>query len=863
MVIDLKFVDEAVDRLGGSPDALIPLLQAMQDHYGYLPGEALSRICETTQITPASVSGVASFYDMFRHKPVGKHIVRVCRGTACHVTGAERVQEALRRQLKIAANEDTDPAGEFTVEEVACLGCCTLAPVVRIGEATFGHATPEQVPKIISEFEERNGNGVLPPSTEELLPAVKHRAQISIGLGSCCMAKGSDQLFHTLQETVDQMGADVLVKRVGCVGMCHRTPMIEVIQPGKPTVTYAGVETGEARRLVRRHFRSQALKDRAARWFARAIDSLLLEESQDRLAGCEMDLKKPDAAQFLDRQVHIATEFFGKIDPLNLDEYIAHGGFQALARCLGAPHPHTGIPHQLTAPSPSPRQEERAGERRHRTVPPHFDSRKSGPGRADSFSSSLSPLHDSKSPAAVVAGKPFADLPHSSPEPLSSEEIITLIERSGLRGRGGAGFPTGKKWRVASQQPGETKYVICNGDEGDPGAFMDRMLLESFPYRIIEGLAIAAVAVGAHDCIFYIRHEYPLAVKRVRAAIKLCQQRGWLGERPMGSEYPLRFSIKEGAGAFVCGEETALIASIEGQRGMPRLRPPYPVEQGLWGKPTIINNVETLAMVPWILRHGPGSFAAFGTKESKGTKVFALAGNVQRGGLIEIPMGTTIREIVSEIGGGVRPGRKFKAVQIGGPSGGCVPARLSDTPVDFESLRGVGAIMGSGGLVVLDDGSCMVDMARYFLQFTQNQSCGKCTFCRIGTRRMLDILNRLCGGKGRKEDLAELENLAHQVGAGSLCGLGKTAPNPVLTTLRYFRDEYEAHLQGRCPAGQCTALIKYQILENCTGCTLCAQSCPVDAIPMTPYARHAIDLDKCTRCDSCRQVCPHDAVTVL
>lgn len=312
----------------------------------------------------------------------------------------------------------------------------------------------------------------------------------------------------------------------------------------------------------------------------------------------------------------------------------------------------------------------------------------------------------------------------------------------------------------------------------------------------------------------------------------------------------------------MCGEETALIASIEGKRGMPRLRPPFPVQEGLWGKPTIINNVETLAMVPWIIRNGAEAFAAHGTASSKGTKVFALAGNIKRGGLIEIPMGTTINEIVEEIGGGVGPGRKFKAVQIGGPSGGCVPARLGHTPVDYESLREVGAIMGSGGLIVLDDTACMVDLARYFLQFTQNQSCGKCTFCRIGTRRMLDILERLCAGKGQKQDLAELERLGTQVGAGSLCGLGKTAPNPVLTTLRYFRDEYEAHLQGRCPAGKCAALIKYRVTESCIGCTLCAQHCPVDAIPLTPYQQHVIDDAHCTRCDTCRKVCPHNAVVV-
>jgi NADH:ubiquinone oxidoreductase subunit F (NADH-binding)/NADH:ubiquinone oxidoreductase subunit E/NAD-dependent dihydropyrimidine dehydrogenase PreA subunit len=824
MPVDLTFVDQTVARLGREPDAVIPLLQAMQDHYGYLPGEALLRICEQTEITPASITGVSSFYDMFRHQPVGRFVVRVCCGTACHVTGAERVEDALRRQLRIPDGQDTDSEGKFTIEQVACLGCCTLAPVVKIEQSTFGHVTVEKLPDIIIDFERRQLSDTNGLSTEGANHAVDGRPQINIGLGSCCMAKGSDELFHALRQSVDRTKTDVVVKRVGCVGMCHRTPLIEVVRPGRPSAFYAGLNPAEAQRLVMRHFTSRSLFQRARRLCTSVLDRLLLDEPEAEINRCAMNARAPEVAAFLDRQVHIATEQFGKIDPLDLDEYLAHGGFSALARCLGLP----SLDHSNA-----------------------IDGAKSRPG-CERCTALNSVQKDSETSGAS----------HKQAT-LSSEQVIDLIERSGLRGRGGAGFPSGPKWRLARRQPSETKYVICNGDEGDPGAFMDRMLLESFPYRIIEGLAIAAVAIGAHEGIFYIRHEYPLAVKRVRAAIKLCQQRGWLGEHLLETDYALKLTIKEGAGAFVCGEETALLASIEGRRGMPRLRPPFPAEAGLWEKPTVINNVETLALVPWILSHGAEAFAAYGTKSSKGTKVFALAGNVQRGGLIEVPMGTTIREIVQEIGGGVKPGRKFKAVQIGGPSGGCVPARLADTPVDYESLRDVGAIMGSGGLVVLDDSACMVDIARYFLQFTQDQSCGKCTFCRIGTRRMLDILDRLCAGKGQRQDLGELERLGRQVGAGSLCGLGKTAPNPVLTTLRYFRDEYKAHIDGHCPAGKCTALIKYRVLDHCTGCTLCSQSCPVGAIPMTPYSRHVIDTDTCTRCDSCRVVCPEKAIEVV
>jgi len=820
MLADLKYVDEVVARIGRTPDAVIPVLQALQDHYGYLPEEALRHVCATTQITPAALSGVSTFYDMFRHHPVGKHIVQVCHGTACHVGGAERVEDALRHHLRIPEGVHTDADHQFTIERVACLGCCTLAPVVRIAEETFGYAKPEKVPATIRDFLAR------PPHIADAAlghphghPVHDHRparpgsTEIKVCLDSCCVAKGTHRIFHALRESVALSGANATVKRVGCVGACYRTPMIEVARPGRSSVTYTELTPSDADKLLRAHVRPHGLVRRFSQLWTRGLEGLLLDDGSPAPAPQRPPATREptDEQVFWSRQVHIAMEHYGRLDPLDLDEYLAHEGFVALRKCLGA------------------------GENVGQCVPP--------------------------APPSVLRPNDGAGGTHCPT--FSPEEIVKTIEASGLRGRGGAGFPTGRKWRLVCQQAEPTKYVICNGDEGDPGAFMDRMILESFAYRVIEGLAIAAVAVGAHEAIFYVRHEYPHALRRLRAAIAKCERRGWLGERLMGSNYPLRIAIKEGAGAFVCGEETALIASVEGHRGMPRLRPPFPAQAGLWGKPTLINNVETLAMVPWIIRHGGEAFARLGTATSKGTKVFALAGKVRRAGLIEIPMGTTLRQIVEEIGGGVGPGRRFKAVQIGGPSGGCVPARLADTPVDYESLRDIGAIMGSGGMVVLDDTACMVDIARYFLQFTQNQSCGKCTFCRIGTKRMLELLNRLCDGTAKRKHLQELEQLAPQVAEGSLCGLGKTAPNPVLTTLRYFRDEYEAHLQGRCPAGKCTALIKYRVRDNCTGCTLCAQHCPVNAIPMTPYARHVIDLEKCTRCDSCRKVCPYGAVEVI
>lgn len=445
----------------------------------------------------------------------------------------------------------------------------------------------------------------------------------------------------------------------------------------------------------------------------------------------------------------------------------------------------------------------------------------------------------------------------------SPEQVIEEVERSGLRGRGGAGFPTGRKWRLTREVPGEEKYLICNGDEGDPGAFMDRSLLESDPHAVLEGMAIAAYAIGAHKGYIYVRAEYPLAVKRLRSALGQAQSRGFLGESILGSGFDFTIELFEGAGAFVCGEETALIFSIEGQRGMPRLRPPYPAVQGLWGRPTNINNVETYANIPWIIRNGAEAYLRFGTEHSKGTKTFALAGKVVRGGLIEVPMGITLREVIFDIGGGIKDGKRFKAVQIGGPSGGCLPEELLDLPVDYESITQTGAIMGSGGMVVMDESTCMVDVARFFLGFTQDESCGKCTFCRLGTRRMLEILSRITQGQGREGDLELLEELAQGVKAASLCGLGQTAPNPVLTTLRYFRDEYEAHLGGRCPALSCRRLIRYEIdPDKCTGCMACLKLCPVDAISGARKEPHRIEEARCTKCGSCYEKCPFEAITL-
>ena len=443
------------------------------------------------------------------------------------------------------------------------------------------------------------------------------------------------------------------------------------------------------------------------------------------------------------------------------------------------------------------------------------------------------------------------------------DALITSIVDSGLRGRGGAGFPTGMKWRFTRLAQGARKFVICNADEGDPGAFMDRSVLESDPHSVLEGMAIAAFAIGAADGYIYVRAEYPKAIERLTIAIAQAEERGLLGDKILGNPLSFHVKLKEGAGAFVCGEETALIGSIEGKRGMPRTRPPFPANRGLWDCPTNINNVETFANVPWIVLNGAATFAAMGTANSKGTKVFAMAGKVKRGGLVEVPMGISIKDVVFDVCGGIKEDRKFKAVQMGGPSGGCIPAELQNTVIDYESITRTGAIMGSGGLVVMDETTCMVDVARFFLDFTQRESCGKCTFCRVGTKRMLEVLTRITEGEGRDGDIELLEQLALLVKNNSLCGLGQGAPNPVLTTLKYFRSEYEAHISNRkCPAHQCKPLLTYTILDSCVGCLICAKVCPTKAITGELKKVHVIDQSKCTHCGECHKACRTDAIAV-
>jgi len=793
--------DAIIESIGASREDIIPLLQALQNEFSYLPSEALERIYQRTEIDRAQVISVSTFYSQFRHIPYGKHLIKVCTGTACHVKGAGNVYDAFRRELKLTGDNITTDDHLFSIEKIACLGCCTLAPVVQIDEKIYGHVLPGKANEVIDDFLAQQG---LQEKGKEKRPLRHVAGEIRLGTGSCCQASGSADIYRELINASHDLKIEVNIKPVGCVGVCNKVPLIDVVSPDGSMTRYPNVKAAEVKEILHHHFQADGYLKRLKNYILNHVDNFHTDVTWDNVIWKPHDERTGVIDSFLAGQKHISTEGYGFLTPLNLDEYIAHRGFEGLKKALERP--------------PQPDQPLETGH------------------CATSDDSSL---------------------------PAGRRRIIDAIIKSGLRGRGGGGFPTGKKWEMTATSHDKEKYVICNGDEGDPGAFMDRMMLESYPFRVIEGMIIAGYAVGAGRGIFYIRAEYPLAVARIRKAIELCCERNLAGDNIAGSDFSFHISVFEGAGAFVCGEETALIASIEGERGFPKQRPPYPAVKGLHGHPTLVNNVETLSQAPYIVLHSADTYAQIGADTSKGTKVFALAGKIRHGGLIEVPMGITLNRIIDETGGGVEGGQRLKAVQIGGPSGGCIPAHLCDVQVDFDAFTKMGAMMGSGGLVVLSESDCMVDVARYFLTFTCEQSCGKCTFCRVGIRRMLGILDRICSGKAEMNDINQLEELALNVKKSSLCGLGKTAPNPVLTTLKYFREEYEEHINGVCKTGTCRDMIKYTVNDLCTGCTKCAKACPVDAIPYTPYEVHSIDVEKCVKCGLCVVECRFDAIKII
>lgn len=785
-------VDSIIEQHNHDAANLIMILQDIQAAFNHLPPDAIELVSEKLHLPKSKVYSVATFYKSFSLKPRGKHKIDICEGTACHIRGAAVLMNQVSDQLGIKAGATTAD-GEFTLESVHCVGACAMGPVVVIDGTYHGNITAaklsKEIKKCAAALECAPLSGVDADSIEEIIPEMidkidsiqkleqlqarlheEHplgKPRILVCSGTGCLAKGSLALAGALRRELSAAGIDRPVnigfKEVGCQGFCEKGPLV-ILYP--ENILYTRVQPEDACSIIQK----TVLKKKI-------IDRLLYHET-----GEEAGIEKYTAIPFFFRQERTALRYVGSVDPLDIYDYIAHGGYGPLLKALYSMDP---------------------------------------------------------------------------------DQVIDAVDRSGLRGRGGGGFPTGKKWRTAAAVESDLRYVICNGDEGDPGAFMDRSIMEGDPHSVIEGMVICAFAVRASQGYIYVREEYPRALKNLQSAIEQARRAGFLGYNIGGTSFSFDIQINRGTGAFICGESTALMQSVEGKVGEPRAKYIRSAERGLYDKPTVLNNVETFVNIPVIIDQGAERFAATGTAKSKGTKVFSVVGKVKNTGLVEVSMGTTLRTIIFDICDGIFEDKAFKAVQTGGPSGGCLPEEQLDLPVDFDSLTREGSMMGSGGMIVMDEDTCMVDVARYFIDFLTQESCGKCAACRLGLDTLHAILERICRGEGEAKDIDQIEKLLYLLENASLCGLGKSAPNPVRSTLTHFKEEYLTHiLEKRCPAGVCRSLITYEIIERCTGCRLCAKACPQKAVSGKIKEMHLIDQTLCNQCGICKATCNFNAVTV-
>ncbi|MDW7739442.1 MAG: NAD(P)H-dependent oxidoreductase subunit E [Bacillota bacterium] len=780
--------DETISKHNHDISNLIMMLQDIQSATGYISSNSVEYLSRKLNIPEAQIYSVATFYKSFSLRPKGKHRVDICEGTACHIRGASVLMSRASDELGIKAGETTAD-GEFSLNSVHCVGACAMGPVVVIDGKYHGSVTTSTLSKELRKSKTA-ADGELESTAVEEVPdiglekinspqnfktlqelarsmnALKEK-RVLVCAGTGCIAKGSLEVAGSFKEALGELNLEIPVslemKTVGCQGFCEKGPLVIIIPD---EVFYSGVKPGDVKEIV-----NETLLNN------RYVEKLLYHEPNSGTI-----ISRYEEIPFFAGQHRIALRNVGTINPLNIYDYLARGGYSALLNAL------------------------------------YF---------------------------------------------MNSNEIITEVENSGLRGRGGGGFSTGKKWRTTAKIESPVRYVICNGDEGDPGAFMDRSIMEGDPHSVIEGMVICAYAVGSNHGYIYVREEYPRALKHLEEAIDQARRAGFLGNNICGTDFSFDIRINRGTGAFVCGESTALMQSVEGKVGEPRAKYIRSAERGLYDQPTVLNNVETFVNIPPIIENGAAWFASTGTEKSPGTKVFSVVGKVKNTGLVEVPMGMTLRSIIYDVCGGILNNKKFKAVQTGGPSGGCLPESKLDLPVDFDTLTREGSMMGSGGMIVMDEDTCMVDVARYFTDFLNQESCGKCSACRLGISNLHSILDRICRGEGVADDIERIEKLLSVLELGSLCGLGKSAPNPVRSTLTHFKNEYMAHIiEKRCPAGVCRALISYEINDLCTGCRRCARNCPQNAISGEKNERHYIDQELCNRCGLCLATCNFEAVFV-